>query len=579
MTGTMGDMRQPVDPLPSHSRHAAGWVRPPRAFRLRAVLFDFDGTLTAPGAIDFEALRRVVDCPPGTPILEYVAAQSDPAVRAELMASLGKIELEAAALSVPSVGAEAAILALKQARIPLAIISRNDRAAIDRSLDNFESVSPGDFDVVLTRDVAVRTKPEPDAVLWAANHLGVRPEECLMVGDFIFDVMAGNAAGAVTVLVRNHRLPAEMDQSGASLGFGGFDYWVAQADYVIDDLEDLPDLVRLGLPLPLGKFPNDLLETYVSGISTIDPAVIISAGIGEDIAAVDVSDEEVLVLKADPITFATDAVGQYVVLVNANDIATSGATPRWLLATFLFPAESTPSEVLFALKELQEACYRWGIGLCGGHTEITDAVTRPVVSGAMAGTVTRRGLIDKRGMRPGDRILLTKALAVEGTALIAREFGDRLQELGMTSAEVEVARGFLDQVGVLAEARLAADSGAVTAMHDVTEGGLATAIRELSAAGGHRVRVDWDAIPVFPQTRRVCEIFGLDPLGLIGSGSLLICCRAESAASLMAAIGRAGILVTEIGLVLEAGAGVEAFREGVSVAWPAFAADEVARLF
>jgi hydrogenase expression/formation protein HypE len=332
-------------------------------------------------------------------------------------------------------------------------------------------------------------------------------------------------------------------------------------------------------PLLSGKLPNDLLRELLSEVVAEDPSILIHPGVGEDIAAVDVTGEEVLVLKSDPITFATDGIGQYAVMVNANDIATAGARPRWLLTTLLFPPGSTAALVFRVVRELQEFCRKWGIALCGGHTEITDAVTRPVVVGMMAGTVRRGDLIDKRGMRPGDSLLLTKGAAVEGTAIIAREFSGRLTSLGMAAADIRACRSFLDRISIIPEAGIAAAIAGTSAMHDVTEGGIATALEELSAAGGHRLRVDVGAIPIFPETRRVCRLLGVHPLGLIGSGSLLICCRNACRSRIEKALHRAGIPVACIGAVLEKGTGVEAVRNGRPARWRSFEVDEIARLF
>jgi hydrogenase expression/formation protein HypE len=175
-------------------------------------------------------------------------------------------------------------------------------------------------------------------------------------------------------------------------------------------------------------------------------------------------------------------------------------------------------------------------------------------------------------------VLLTKGVAVEGTGLIAREFIHRLIREGMTQAEVDDCADFLERMGILDEARVARSFSGVTALHDVTEGGLATAVRELGAAGGRRLRVHVDRIPVYPQTARVCSILGIDPLGLIGSGSLLITCSTADAGPLTAAVAALGIEITDIGEVLEPGGGIEALKDGVAVEWPLFLRDEVSRL-
>jgi len=535
-----------------------------RAFRIKAVLFDFDGTLTKPGAIDFADIRTAIGCPPGKPILEYVDTLSDPKSRAEAMKTLDDFETEAAANSEPNAGAEALIQYLKSKNIPLGIISRNSRRSIRRALENFTRVTEADFDLILTRDDPVEPKPGAGGVLLAGKRLKSAPHELLLVGDFVFDIQAGNAAGALTAYLHNG---GESEPSGI------------KSDFTVSDLYALKEIVRLGLPLSAGKLPNELLGAFLGRMGLDDPAVIIPPGVGQDAAAVKVDEAEVLVLKSDPITFASDAIGHYTVLVNANDIATTGARPRWLLTSLLFPGGTTAAAVRAVMHELQTICARWGITLCGGHTEITDAVVRPVVTGMLAGTVSRKDLIDKQEMRPGDRVLLTKAVAVEGTAIIAREFGSRLKSLGMAEDKIEACKSFLSRISILAEAGIARDSRKVSAMHDVTEGGLATALAELSLAGRHRIKIDLERIPVFPETRQIGRLLNIDPLGLIGSGSLLICCRKKHAQSLTREIQAAGIQVSRIGEVLGPGEGIEACRGKRKAEWPVFEVDEITRLF
>lgn len=345
------------------------------------------------------------------------------------------------------------------------------------------------------------------------------------------------------------------------------------------DPRSLLHRIRGELPLAAGKLPNAWLAEFLQEFRFEDPDLLINPGVGEDIAAVDVARDEVLILKSDPITFATDAIGQYAVLVNANDIATAGADPRWLLATLLFPPGTTPADIRGVLADLSSFCRRWGITLCGGHTEITDAVLRPVVCGMMAGRVRRRKLIDKRRLRAGDVLFMTKAAGIEGTAILAREFAARLRRLGLSAPALARARGFLAHVPILPEARAAAACPGVSAMHDVTEGGVATAVEELAAAGGCALEVDLARIPVRPVTRRLCRLLGLDPLGLIGSGSLLIACRPRHAPRLERTIREAGIEITRIGEVLRKGVGVRGMRHGRPVPWPRFEVDEIARLF
>jgi HAD superfamily hydrolase (TIGR01509 family) len=536
----------------------------PIPFVVRAVLFDFDGTLTLPGALNFGAFKGEIGCPADMPVLEFLETLPTGGQREAAANALERFEMAAAARSVPNPEAEQIVRELRSRGLKVGIVTRNCARSVARALENFNGIGGGDFDLIVSRDCPVRPKPSADGILLAARTLGVASQEILMVGDYVFDVEAGQQAGAVTVFLDNREHPAALR---------------LQSDFTISSLGELRPILGMGRVLPCGKLPNALLRAFFAQLPFADPAMIVKPGVGEDTAAVDVSVEEVLVLKSDPITFATDAIGQYAVLVNANDIATSGAVPRWLLTTLLFPRGVTGAEIWQVMNELRATCQRWGITLCGGHTEITDAVTRPVVIGMLAGTVGRAGLVDKRNMACGDHVLITKGVAVEGTAIIAREFGRRLAALGVSGDEIEACRQFLDRISIITEARIAADTPGVSAMHDVTEGGLAAALKELGEAGGHRIRVDMDRIPIFPETRKLTGLLGLDPLGLIGSGSLLITCAAAAADTLAAAIRSAGVAVAVIGEVLAAGEGIEALCGGRSVPWPCFEVDEITRLF
>lgn len=535
-----------------------------QSFYIKAVLFDFDGTLTKPGALNFPRLKEAIGCPTDVPVLEFIEDLPLPSQRNEAFKHLERFEKEAAVNSEPNIGAQKLIHFLRSKEIGIGIITRNTLSSVEQAFHNFEHIDLSYFDVIVSRETPARLKPSGDGIRLAANTLKVDVSQILMVGDFVFDIQAGQEAGCMTVFLDYGTTPASKK---------------VESDFVVTRLEEIKHIVRLGLPLSPGKLPNDLLENFLDRFIVHDPSVLIGAGVGEDAAAVDVDKEEVLVIKSDPITFATDAIGHYAVVINANDIATSGAIPRWFLATLLFPSGVTASFIRQVMHELESVCRRWDITLCGGHTEITDAVTRPVITGMLAGTVAKNRLIDKRDIKPGDNVLLTKAVAVEGTAIIAREFGDRLRDLGMTEPDIETCKKFLFSISILEEAQIARNCAGVSAMHDITEGGLATALMELSIAGEHRIKVNMDRIPIFEQTEKICTLLGINPMGLIGSGSLLICSRKNETQTLMDSIRNAGIDIARIGEVVEPGRGIEAVSKSGPSAWPSFEVDEITRLY
>ena len=334
------------------------------------------------------------------------------------------------------------------------------------------------------------------------------------------------------------------------------------------------------MAFPVGKLPADLLERLLSREAIRDPRVLLGPGIGRDAAVIDFG-ERLLVAKTDPITFATDEIGGYAVNVNANDVASMGARPKWFLACLLLPEGGADEALVRRIHEdILQACRTLDIALVGGHTEITHGLDRPVVVGQMLGETTRETLVDGASMASGDRLLLTKGIAVEGTAILARERPEELRA-AVGDELLERGAGFLHDPGVsvVREALAAAEGGGVQAMHDPTEGGLATGVWELARRAGLGARVRREAIPVYEECRRFCDVLGLDPMGLIASGALLIVAEAGRADAVRGRVEAAGVACAEIGeLRPEAEALVLDTDEG-GRPWPTFDRDEIARLF
>jgi hydrogenase maturation factor len=258
--------------------------------------------------------------------------------------------------------------------------------------------------------------------------------------------------------------------------------------------------------IPIGKLPPDHLARLLAEHARPDPRLIVGAQVGEDAAVIDMGDRY-LIAKTDPITFATDEIGWYAVNVNANDVACAGGAPRWFLATVLLPdwflatvllpegkTDTALVDTIFA--QMAEACAWLDVTLVGGHTEITYGLDRPVIVGQMLGEVAPDRFVATAGMRPGDDIILTKGVAVEATAIIALEKADELG--GTFGAEyLRKCQGFLHDPGisVVRDAKIAQAAGTVHAMHDPTEGGLATGLWEMAEAADNRLRSPAHRLP------------------------------------------------------------------------------------
>jgi hydrogenase expression/formation protein HypE len=333
-------------------------------------------------------------------------------------------------------------------------------------------------------------------------------------------------------------------------------------------------------PIPIGKLPAEHLARLLATHARPDPRLIVGARLGEDAAVIDMG-ERYLIAKTDPITFATDEIGWYAVNVNANDVACTGGAPRWFLATLLLPEDKTDValvDTIFA--QMAEACARLDVTLAGGHTEITYGLDRPVVVGHMLGEVAPDRFIATAGVRPGDDILLTKGVAVEATAIIAREKEDELMG-AFDAGYLRQCRAFLHEPGIsiVRDAQAAGAAGVVHAMHDPTEGGLATGLWEMSIAGGVGLEIEEAAIPILPETAALCARFDLDPLGVIASGALLIACPPTETRAILDALHGEGISATCLGRAVERGQGCTLLGSGSRRPLPTFARDEIARLF
>ncbi len=334
--------------------------------------------------------------------------------------------------------------------------------------------------------------------------------------------------------------------------------------------------------LKTGKLDIQILRKLLNKYSKTDEKVLVGPRIGEDAAAIDMG-ERVLVVTTDPITFATNEIGYYSVMVNANDIATTGAEPRWYTVNILLPeALGTEDLVDSIFQQIHKACERLSISLIGGHTEITYGLDRPILVGQMIGELQGEALITTGGAKPGDLIVLSKGICIEGTSIIAREKEGDLSSCGISTDIVERARRFLFDPGisVVEEARLAIQAGRVHSMHDVTEGGLADGLHELSMAAGVEIEVERDRIPVYEESRVLCEAFGLDPMGVIASGALLITASPPETEKILDHARQHGVAMTMIGRVKTAGSpSVTMVTSKGYEPVPYFERDEVVKIF
>ncbi|MFO8114895.1 MAG: AIR synthase family protein [Halorubrum sp.] len=296
-----------------------------------------------------------------------------------------------------------------------------------------------------------------------------------------------------------------------------------------------------------GKLDREALAAVLAATGADDAAVETGPAYGEDAAAIDLTGAaSTLVVAADPLSLAAQAVGELAVHIACNDVAASGADPRWLTHTLFLP-DDDPGRLRTVTEQVDATARDLGVAIVGGHTEVLPSLERPLCSMTALGTTDR--FVSSGGAEPGDRLLLTKGAGIEATAILATDFRAECAEAGVSAATLDSAAAFLDEVSVVPDAAAVRD--AATAMHDPTEGGLLTALVETAAATGSGtvLAVERDRVPVRPETRACCAALGVDPLATFGSGALLAAAPPERVDEATDALAAAGIAVGEIGEV------------------------------
>lgn len=296
--------------------------------------------------------------------------------------------------------------------------------------------------------------------------------------------------------------------------------------------------------MEIGKVPEAVLKRAVfRQIHTRREEVLVGAGVGEDCAALQLGPDEVFVLSTDPITGTDKNTGELAVQITANDLASAGAEPVALLLTVLLPVTADEPLIRRLMREVDEACEKLHIQVVGGHTEVTAVVNQPVISVTGIGKAKKGHLVTTGGAGIGDDVVATKWIGIEGTSIIAREKEQELLER-FAAPFVEEAKNFDRFLSVVPDAAAAVKSG-VTAMHDVTEGGIYGALWELAEASGVGLEIDLKKIPVRQETIELCEYYRLNPYQLISSGCMLM--TAPDGRRLVRDLEKAGIHATLIG--------------------------------
>jgi hydrogenase expression/formation protein HypE len=303
-------------------------------------------------------------------------------------------------------------------------------------------------------------------------------------------------------------------------------------------------------PFRTGKIPTQVLIRNVFRYKGIrDRAVIMGSSVGEDAALVSLG-KNVLVLTTVPVTGTASDIGWLAVHINANDVACRAAIPRWFLCDLLLPERSNVRLVNAIMKQIDKAAKQVGVAVVGGHTEVTPGLKRPIVVGYIVGVVPRKRFVTSDGARPGDHLIMTKTVGIEGTAVLASDFGHELRpKVGRKL--LGRARSLRSLISVVDDALLAVEAGGVRAMHDPTEGGLLQGVWELAEASGAGFLIHESRIAIRPETKQICSALKVDSLRLMSSGCLLIAADKRKSALILRRLRTHRIQASIIGMMTQ----------------------------
>lgn len=306
--------------------------------------------------------------------------------------------------------------------------------------------------------------------------------------------------------------------------------------------------------LKTGKLDSDLLKELVfDKITYRSDEVKVRPGIGEDCAVMDFGQYE-CVMSTDPITSAINDIGRLAIHITCNDIASNGVQPLGIMLAVMLPEGTTEDDVAHIMGQAAETAGALGVEIIGGHTEVTPAVKQPVIVSTAIGKTLSGSSQSGNDMEPGDYIMVSKSVGLEGSGIIACDFEQQLKGV-LTEEEIARAKSFLDKVSVVAEG-VAAGTVGTHGMHDITEGGIMGAVWEMCQIS-HRGALIWeDKIPMEPEVEKICEYFDINPMRLISSGAMVIVTPRDKKDEMLAAMEKAGVACSIIGEIREEDFGI-----------------------
>ncbi|MCM8818369.1 MAG: HAD-IA family hydrolase [Candidatus Omnitrophica bacterium] len=540
---------------------------------IKGVIFDFDGTLVN-SEIDFkkikekilnEAVKENLKIPSEQlPILELIEKIKnfnkkkgrDFYIKAHKI--LKEEEIKSAVKTKPKKDVLKVLNNLRENKIKIGIITRNCKEVVINVIKKFSIP----FDVVLTRDDVYKVKPEPYHIKKCLVKLGLKKNEVILVGDHFFDIKAAKRLNIKSIGVLSEYIKEE-------------DFLKEGADFVLEEFEDLEYIIGIK-GFSSGKLPNRFLKYLLSKYTIKDETVLIGPGVGIDCAILKIKDDTIFA-KTDPITLTWQDIGFYLVNINLNDISVMGGIPEYFSTILLFPENITFPEIEHIFSQINEECRKYNIKWIGGHTEILSNIKAHIASGFLMGSKIRH--FKRKEIKIGDIIFLVKEIGIEASSIIVREKYEFLKNYFSEKYLKKIKNSIKNPgISIYREAKILWENFDIKYMHDPTEGGISTALYEISEAKNIGILIEIKKLKFYPPTIKLCKIFNLDPYGIISSGCIVGILDKKDINDFVNFCQNRKIKFEIIGKVIEE-KGVYYFKNHKKVEFPKFEKDEINKLF
>ncbi|MCM8804098.1 MAG: HAD-IA family hydrolase [Candidatus Omnitrophica bacterium] len=540
---------------------------------IKGVIFDFDGTIVNL-SIDFKKIKERIlkeaknfnfKIPSKSlPVLEFLEKiRKLNGKNGEDFFVIGhKIlkeeEIKASKKTYPKKGVLELLKNLKEQDIKIGIITRNCREVVEKVINRFNIP----YDIILTRDDIERVKPDPLHIKECLRKLGLKKNEVILVGDHFLDIRCGKKLNILSIGISNKNIKE-------------YDFFKEGADFVFDDIKEVEYILNLK-GFPTGKLPNKFLKYLLTKYTTKDKDVIVLPGIGVD-CSIFKFNERYIFSKTDPITLTSKDIGFYLVNINVNDISVMGGIPLYFLCVLLFPKNITFSEIESVFSQISKECKKFKIKWVGGHTEIISDIKNPIGVGFLIGRRIKK--IYFSNVKVGDKVFLIKEIGIEGASILAREKFKDLKKYFSEDYILKVQNSILKPgISIFKEAKLLWQNFKIKWMHDPTEGGISTALYEVSESKKIGILIDLKKLNFYPATCKFCKVLGLNPLGIISSGCIIGIIDKRDEKEIIEFCKKNKIKFKIIGEVIKE-KGVYYFENGEIFEFPRFKRDEINKIF